>query len=120
MLPCGIITIIQELFLTESKAQVYGHLYDFFQSAPETASCLSEHTMFPFLAVLQIWKHVSSRVRLLCRCDLTPTTKILSSVPIVVDKMHMAGHVDPWCKKTCDSHLYTDLNKVHLIVLFDQ
>lgn len=46
------------------------------------------------------------------RCDLTPTTQTLSHLSIVIDKMHMAGHVDSWCKKTCDPHLYPDLNKV--------
>ena len=33
---------------------------------------------------------------------------------MAVDKMHMAGHVDSWCKKTCDPHLFTDLNQVSL------
>ena len=46
------------------------------------------------------------------RCDLTETTKILSNVTIAVDKMHMAGHIDPWCKKECDPHIYPDLQKV--------
>lgn len=44
-----------------------------------------------------------------CRCDLTQTTKILSKLDIVIDKMHMAGHVDSWCKEVCDPSLYPDL-----------
>ena len=47
-----------------------------------------------------------------CRSELTTTTKILSHLSIVVDKMHMAGHVDAWCRKTCDPHLHPELHKV--------
>lgn len=57
-----------------------------------------------------------------CRRDLTQTTKILSDLTMAVDKMHMAGHVDSWCKKTCDPHLFSDLNEVFLsmsIVYFE-
>ena len=42
MWPCGVITSVCELFLSESKSQVYGHLHDFLKSAPETASHLSK------------------------------------------------------------------------------
>lgn len=42
MWPCGVITFVQELFLAESKSQVYGHLHQYLQSNPETASHLSE------------------------------------------------------------------------------
>lgn len=48
-----------------------------------------------------------------CRRDLTSTTQILCKLAIVIDKMHMAGHVDTWCKKTCDPQLFSDLDKVH-------
>ena len=48
-----------------------------------------------------------------CRRDLTPTTKILSDLTMAVDKMHMAGHVDSWYKKTCDPHLFTELSQVY-------
>ena len=33
-----------------------------------------------------------------CQCDVTQTTHILSEVAIAIDKMHMAGHIDMWCK----------------------
>ena len=46
------------------------------------------------------------------RKDLTPTTKIMASLEILVDKMHMAGHTDKWCKDTCDSRKVSDLNEV--------
>ena len=36
----------------------------------------------------------------------------LSHMNIVVDKMHTAGHVDVWCKKTGNPQLYPELHKV--------
>ena len=38
----------------------------------------------------------------------TPTAKKLASVEIVIDKMHMSGHVDQWCRKNCDPRLFQD------------
>ena len=32
MWPCGVITLIRELFNAESKSQVYGHLHQFLQN----------------------------------------------------------------------------------------
>ena len=46
------------------------------------------------------------------RCELTSTTKLLQSVNIVIDKMHMAGHTDTWCKQNCDPKLFPDLAMV--------
>ena len=43
--------------------------------------------------------------------DLTPTFKYIASLEILVDKMHMAGHTDKWCKQTCDSRKILDLDK---------
>lgn len=47
--------------------------------------------------------------------DLTPATKFMASLEILVDKMHMAGHTDKWCKDTCDSRKVSDLNEVRLV-----
>ncbi len=47
-----------------------------------------------------------------CRRDLTPTSQLLSKVTIAIDKMHMAGHVDKWCKQNCDPHKFDDLDDV--------
>ena len=46
------------------------------------------------------------------RRDLTPTTKKLASLPIMVDKMHIAGHVDAWCLENCDSRKVKELENV--------
>ena len=46
------------------------------------------------------------------RKDLTPTSTLLAQVEIMVDKMHMAGHIDDWCKQNCDSRKCKELEKV--------
>ena len=43
--PCGIVTLIRELFLAESKSQVYGHLHEFLQTNPEVVSNISKLLM---------------------------------------------------------------------------
>ena len=48
------------------------------------------------------------------RKDLSPITKLIASLEILVDKMHMAGHTDKWCKETCDSRKFPDLNNVNI------
>ena len=46
------------------------------------------------------------------RRDLTLTTQKIAEVSIIVDKMHMAGHVDAWCKQNCDPRNVRELDKV--------
>lgn len=54
---------------------------------------------------------VTSRIML--QTQLSATKQNLpKTISIVVDKMHMAGHVDAWCKENCDPKLFSELNKV--------
>ena len=46
------------------------------------------------------------------RVGLTETTQKIAQTEIVVDKLHMAGHVDTWCRQTCDPHLFSALDNV--------
>ena len=46
------------------------------------------------------------------RQDLTVTAQSIAKLCIVVDKMHMAGHVDRWCKDDCDPREIEDLDEV--------
>ena len=46
------------------------------------------------------------------RSDLNECTKFLSGIEIVVDKMHMTGHVDKWCKEHCNPSSFPELNAV--------
>lgn len=42
MWPCGVIAMLCELFVSESKSQVYAHLHDFLRMSERTAQNLSE------------------------------------------------------------------------------
>ena len=44
--------------------------------------------------------HLCKYARHSTRCNLTPTAKKLAEVKIVIDKMHIMGHVDKWSWKT--------------------
>lgn len=48
------------------------------------------------------------------RRDVTETAERLSDVSIVVDKMHMKGHKDRWCKENCDVRNIEDLKEVNI------
>jgi len=48
------------------------------------------------------------------RSSATETMKLLASLNIVVDKMHMKGHTDSWCKKHCDPQLFSELDKARM------
>lgn len=40
--PCGIVTLLSELFIAESKSQVYGALHSLFMDAPSAAAKISK------------------------------------------------------------------------------
>ena len=48
--------------------------------------------------------------------DITPTAERIASLDIVVDKMHMAGHVDKWCKENCDARSRKELDNVSIAI----
>ena len=47
-----------------------------------------------------------------CRATLTDTTRKLAQMKIVIDKMHMAGHIDSWHKEHCDPRKFKELENV--------
>ncbi len=58
-----------------------------------------------------LWKYAQNEIRR----DVSRTSKKLASIQIVVDKLHMAGHVDKWCIANCDPHLFHDLDNVSVL-----
>ena len=56
--------------------------------------------------------HLRKFARNPIRKDLTPTSKKIASLEIVVNKMHMAGHVDKLCMANCDPRNIAELNNV--------
>ena len=57
--------------------------------------------------------HLRNFARNPCRKDTTSTSQQLACLEIVVDKMHIAGHKDPWCLQNCDSRKIPELQKVN-------
>jgi len=43
---------------------------------------------------------------------VTLQSTALGSVEMVVDKMHMKGHTDPWCKENSDANKFEELHKI--------
>jgi len=57
--------------------------------------------------------HLQKFARNPCRKDTTSTSQQQACLEIVVDKMHIAGHKDPWCLQNCDSRKIPKLQKVN-------
>ena len=120
--PCGIAVMVSELFISESLPQVFGTLHDFCASSIKTRYFgnhkVHGHILDCFLSFLELicyddGCHLRRYARKPSRQNLTtPTTTSLSSLEIVVDKMHVKGHVDPWCLKTCDARNFKALEQV--------
>ena len=48
------------------------------------------------------------------------TTQLLADLEIVVDKIHIKGHTDAWCKQLCDQKKHEHLDKVSIRVLYEK
>lgn len=68
MWPCGIVTFIRELFIAESKSQVYGHLHQFLRSNAGTASNLSKISSNVY-TILYVVYYTCITVQIKCLCD---------------------------------------------------
>ena len=122
--PCGVIVMLSELFTSESISQVYAYLHEFLRNNYSVSSKLGKYgihciyqfdcTTFHYLEFIcyDDGCHLRRYARLTSRKDLTATTKHLAQVEILVDKLHMRGHTDPWCKANCDASAFPELDKV--------
>ena len=126
MRPCGVIVLLSELFISESLPQIYGSLHQFYASNPTAASKISKNKVYQYFWLQRLKKkflvgfvcyddacHLTKFAKNPSRADLTRQPKQLASVQMVVDKMHMKGHVDKWCKQNCDAKTFPELDKVH-------
>ena len=129
MRPCGILVLMSKLFTAESKTQVYGHLHDYYARHPHTAREIGTYMCNSVVTYMYVWWtqmscfcaeficyddacHLRRFSRNSIQVDLTEHTKQLASVEMVVDKMHMKGHTDKWCKEHCDPAEFSALSKV--------
>ena len=44
---------------------------------------------------------------------------MLAKINMVVDRLHMKGHIDQWCKQNCDAKKFEALKKVRKCVVRD-
>lgn len=126
MWPCGILVMLCELFTSESKSQVYAALHELLSNHSKISSTLSKYIYN--CQMLHIKKcciiylteyicyddgcHLRKYARNPVRSQLTPITIKLANLEIVIDKMHMAGHIDKWCLQNCNPRSFADLNVV--------
>jgi hypothetical protein len=113
MRPCGVIVLLSELFIAESKTQVYGSLHNYYSNYPVAAKNIGMAYKSAHINILCTYLfieyicyddacHLRRFARNPIRAHLTLQTKQLAEVGMVVDKMHMKGHIDPWCKANGD------------------
>lgn len=48
MRPCGVIVLVGELFISESKTQVYGYLHQFLAMHPSVAKMIGKYVLYKF------------------------------------------------------------------------
>jgi len=56
--------------------------------------------------------HLRKYSRQVKRVNMSDTAKCIADINVVVDKLHMRGHTDPWCKENCDPHSHGDFDEV--------
>ena len=56
--------------------------------------------------------HLRKFVQNPTRSNVTPTAQRLANMRIAVDKMHIKGHIDPWCLANCDPRKIKELDEV--------
>ena len=61
--------------------------------------------------------HLRKFVRNSVRADVSRESQILAKQHIVVDKMHMRGHIDERCKLNCDPAKYPYSNDVRFSII---
>ena len=134
--PCGIVVMLTGLFTAESKSQVYAALHELLTNHTNIASNLSEYgtekheyvcwfmnsnTYFfkPEFVCYDDGCHLRRYATNPSRRNLTPQSIQLANTEIVIDKLHMAGHTDTWCRQHCDPKSFKELDNVSYIVWSD-
>ena len=58
--------------------------------------------------------HLRKFARNPSRSSLTATASRIADLEIVIYRMHFKGHVDSWCKQTCNPDNFIELNDLRL------
>ena len=125
--------MLTDLFLAESKSQVYAALHQLLRNHLSDFSKLSKHefdaSLLFFIYIYFVYCqnslcyddgcHLRRYARNPIRNQHSQSSQKLANAEIVVDKMHMAGHVDEWCRQNCDPRAFKELVgvRINLIVV---
>lgn len=123
--PCGIFTLVDELYGAEAKCQVYGSIHSLLYSNPHETSnisgfefsvlCYIFNNILPWTSRFLVYDddcHLRKFATNTKRSGLTETAANIARMNIVVDKMHFKGHTDQWCKRYCNPNDYDELTGV--------
>ena len=94
--PCGIVTLFDELYGSESLTQVYGMLVEHISRLPESARRNLKDILYDDACHLKKFSENEKRA------NKNDFTRFLASVPKHVDNFHFKNHVDPWCHRMCN------------------
>lgn len=94
--PCGVITLFDELYGSESLTQVYAIMIEYL-------ACLPISTRQKLIEICYDDAcHFKKYSENLSRADFSDLTKFMAGLGKHVDKFHFPNHVDPWCHKNCN------------------
>ena len=94
--PCGVITVFEELYGSESLTQVYAIMIEYLAGLPKHARekiieiCYDDACHF---------KKFSEDEK---RSERNEITKYMATLGKHVDKFHFPNHVDKWCHQNCN------------------
>lgn len=105
--------MLLELYVAESKSQVYGCLHNYFRRLPEIADCTGKiHGIKSTQRSSAMMMRVISEYIVQTQSGRT-SHHTQTSLEIVVDRMHIRGHTDAWCWENCNHINVPGLDKVY-------
>ncbi|KXJ21076.1 hypothetical protein AC249_AIPGENE27746 [Exaiptasia diaphana] len=93
--PCGVVIDVRELFGSESKSQVYGHLHQLM-----TKEHMSTTEVICYDDACHLKKFCKNPVR----SNDTKTSRELAQMEMVCDRFHFKNHTDKWCRRNCNPY----------------
>ena len=94
--PCGIATLIDELYGCESLSQVYGIVVDHFSKMSESSRDRLEELVYDDACHLKKFCEAEKRA------NRNEFTRKLAEIGKRVDNFHFPNHVDAWCQQNCN------------------
>ena len=95
--PCGVITVLEELYGSESLTQVYAIMVEYLAALPKKAR--EEIIEIAYDDACHFKKFSENKVRA-AKNDIT--LFMANSIGKHVDKFHFPNHVDSWCHANCN------------------